>query len=607
MRLLLPVTAALVPAILLPGYSFYFDITPKLVILLVAAALALIAWDGSLFRARSAAGWMTLLLALQCGWLVVAAAWSTNSALSFNGGNWRRLGVVTSMAILVYAFLVLVDCAGRRERLVQYLRAIVLGGIPISLYAAAQYAGYDPWLAPDAYHAGEGVFRIVRPPSTLGHASYLGAYLVYVVFAGCALKAVEHARLWRVIGVCGSAVASLAIVLSGTRAALVGVAAGLAVLVVLLPAFRRPRHLIAAAALGACLLLFFVAPAGANLRSRVHWSMEEPLGGARPLLWRDTLAMTSHRVLTGYGPETFGTEFPRYESVDLARAYPDFQHESPHNVFLDALAGQGALGCLLLAATAGLALYGARASASARGTLMSILAASFVAGLAAGQFASFTISTALFFYLSAALIAALATPEPATGERPWLRAGGWAVALLFAAYGTRITVADTALASTQRALARNDLHAAVSLYRTVQRWHPAGSTSDLYFSRELANLFRRTPDVRLKLQTWTPAFQAAARAATTAEDRHDAFYNLAIFFATQNNAGDVERSLRNALYWAPSWFKPHWALSRLLLAQGRLPEAAREAETAVMLDGGKDLEVTRTLETIRNYRRTDSR
>jgi Tfp pilus assembly protein PilF len=104
----------------------------------------------------------------------------------------------------------------------------------------------------------------------------------------------------------------------------------------------------------------------------------------------------------------------------------------------------------------------------------------------------------------------------------------------------------------------------------------------------------------LKLQTWTPAFQSAVRAANTAEDRQNAFYNLAIFFATQNDAANVERALRNSIQWAPNWFKPHWTLSKLFLTQNRLADAELEARIAVNLNGGKDPEVAQTLDAIRS-------
>src|SRR5215471_10641133 len=41
----------------------------------------------------------------------------------------------------------------------------------------------------------------------------------------------------------------------------------------------------------------------------------------------------------------------------LARAYPDFCHESPHNILLDLLTSEGAGGLLALAAIAAIGIY----------------------------------------------------------------------------------------------------------------------------------------------------------------------------------------------------------------------------------------------------------
>jgi len=96
----------------------------------------------------------------------------------------------------------------------------------------------------------------------------------------------------------------------------------------------------------ACLGLLYVSPAGAKLRARMHWSLDDLRGGARLILWRDSLRMAMGRPLLGYGPETFTAQFPPFESVELSRAYPDFYQESPHNMFIDALTSHGLPGAL---------------------------------------------------------------------------------------------------------------------------------------------------------------------------------------------------------------------------------------------------------------------
>ena len=93
--------------------------------------------------------------------------------------------------------------------------------------------------------------------------------------------------------------------------------------------------------------------------------------------------------------------------------------------------------------------------------------------------------------------------------------------------------------------------------------------------------------------------EAAQRASNTAEQRPNALYNLAAFYAVQNDFPGTERSLRAAIDWAPHWYKPRWMLARVLQQAGRLAEAKVEARRAVELDAGHDAEVVNTWETLR--------
>ena len=81
------------------------------------------------------------------------------------------------------------------------------------------------------------------------------------------------------------------------------------------------------------------------LRSRTRWFFEDPLGGGRATTCGAIrCACAAVRWPVGFGPETFSIHFPRYQSAELARAYPAFYQESPHNIFIDALTDQGVLG-----------------------------------------------------------------------------------------------------------------------------------------------------------------------------------------------------------------------------------------------------------------------
>lgn len=589
MRFVLPAVAALLPIVIAPGFLFYFDVTPKLVILLIGLGVALVLWRGELPLGSRFNRTFLLLLCAQAVSLVISTAASVYPALSLNGGNWRRFGLVSQVAILLFAVLVAADCARDRDRTTVYLKAIALGGIPVAIYAVLQYFGWDPWLPKQAYHAGEATWSIVRPPSTMGHASYLATYLLFVVFAAAALIRV---RTWRILASLAVILSCTAILLSGTRAAMLGLVAGAAVLTfstsrLLGFSISFPRIAAIVVVAGAA---FYLSPAGQGIRNRVNWVSNEPLGGARPLLWRDTLRMSIHHLALGYGPETFIREFPRQESLNLARAYPDFLHESPHNIFLDALVAQGIPGLLILAALCGWGLW--------QGSPDLCLTAALIAMVVAQLFTVFIMPTAFFFYLTLALVIQPGSTRPL----PLARIAACCCALLLTVYAVRWFVGDRALASTSVALDRGDLAGAIVAHQRVMKWALPGSSADLYYSRRLVDLAGKTNDFRLKAQAVREAANAALNATRTSEEPPNAWYNLAAFLSMTNAPADVERSLREAIRAAPYWYKPHWVLAQLLVAEHRLDEARREAEIAVECNL-KEPELLHTLENIRAAQR----
>src|SRR5262249_24123817 len=143
------------------------------------------------------------------------------------------------------------------------VRGIAIASTAAALFGIAQYFGWDPILRAAAYHIGEGVWTIVRTPGTFGYVSYFATWLLMAGFLSCSLRTTAG-RI--AAGVCWSAM-----LLTGTRAALLGLAAG-----VLLWTYRRglrpSRRSVAVVALGiAAAGAFYWSPAGRNLRSRTRW------------------------------------------------------------------------------------------------------------------------------------------------------------------------------------------------------------------------------------------------------------------------------------------------------------------------------------------------
>jgi O-antigen ligase len=588
MQALVLAVVGLVPLVITPGLFFYFDITPKIIILLFSVSAMSCFCNENVNNIRgllkAAPGrWFATLLAATWTAALVSTLLSSERLLSLNGSGWRRYGLISETAVLLFALLSAAWLAADSRRVRVVLTVATASGSIAALYGIAQYFGGDPLLPAKSYQIGEGILTIVRPPGTLGHADYFASWLLIVTFCSLALEG----RLARVISV----LAPLAILLSGTRSALLGLSAGGLVFFIL----RRPRlggrALAAGLVCAAGLTGFFFSPAGTKLRARLHWSMDDVAGGARLLLWRDSLRMSTDRPLAGFGAETFTTDFPRYQSLELARAYPDFYHESPHNLFLDAVTSQGILGLLPLLGLCGLGLWCVRRASPP-------LAAALVATLVCQQFIVFVVPTALYFYLLLAM--ALAASIKAVPPAPPVRAGfpaqiiSIAMSLLLASFGLRLLVADRALAAAQLQMESGNASAAAQAYRTSLKWQPGGTGTDLYYSRRMAQLAASAPIFATRLEASREALDAGIRAVSTSEDRANAWYNLAALLAQRDDAAGVERSLRNAIAWAPNWFKPHWTLAQLLEVEGRHEEALAAAAAAVDRDGGHDPEVSET-------------
>jgi O-antigen ligase len=605
MSLLVPLIAALVPLLITPGLLSHFDITPKIAILLLGVALMLLCGRTNIHNfyiliQERTGRWFVGALAAE--WLIAALATlvSFHPALSVDGSTWRRQGLVAETGMLLFVLLAAAWLAANHDHFRTLLRACTASGAIASLYGIAQYFGWDPLLPAQAYQVGEGEFRIVRPPGTVGHADYFAAWLVCIVFLALALERLETIRWRKWAAVLASALGVVAIVLSGTRSAILGLGVGALVFIVV----QRPRVRLGGAALGiagaVALALFFFSPAGLKLRARVHWSREDALGGARLPLWRDSLRMAAHRPFLGFGPETFTLEFPRFESLDLARAYPDFYHESPHNMFLDTLTERGMAGWLALLALCGIGAYAAAYLAKSRDALAAPLAAASAAILIAQQFIVLVFVTALYFHLLVALLCARACRCTADSARPltpprWTLPGSLAASLLAGAFAICLLTADATLAVAQRRIAAGDASGASAAYKTVLRWQLPGAGDDLDYSHATAQLAGSSPIFATRQVALRQAFQSAFRATATAEDRQNAWYNLATLQAGNNDAAGVERSLRNAIACAPNWFKPHWTLAQVLELGNRHPEAVAEARAAVERDGGHHPEVKETL------------
>ena len=605
-----------VPIVIAPNLSLHFDVAPKVVLLLCGAGIMALLWNGYVPGARQVAAdrggrVFVLLLGAQAISLAMSSVLSADPALSVTGTNWRRLGLITHCGLLLFTFVTIAWLAADRRRVTYLLRAVALSGTVAALYSALQYFGIDPWLPAHFYHEGEADWGIVRPPGTMGHAGYLATYLLSVAFFSWGLSKSDSAAAWRTVGALAAGISAIAVVLTGTRGAVVGLAAG----AVILWFWFRPRFgkrgMVVGTLLAVGIAGFYFSPAGQRLRNRVQWSLEDVHGGARLWLWRDSVRMGADFWAVGTGPETFSAEFPRYQSIELAQAYPNRYNESPHNMLLDAFTAQGAAGLLVLCGLIIVPLRLAMRTEGSGGTLTGFVAAGFAAAIVSNQFLVFTAPTALHFYFGAGLLVALGLPaaKDGAGTTPRNTRWRWAFPLVAAAlavavivFAIMLAVADRGMWRARERAAAGNVEGAIAAYGQVLRWKPRGMDTDLWFSRLMAGAAQGIQEPAKKLGAWLAALSAAERATAATEAPLNAHYNLAVLYAMSNDFAGTERALRNAAAAAPQWYKPHWMLAEVLREAGRLDEARAAAEKAMELNGGKDAEVAATWEGLRRRR-----
>ena len=140
-----------------------------------------------------------------------------------------------------------------------------------------------------------------------------------------------------------------------------------------------------------------------------------------------------------------------------------------------------------------------------------------------------------------------------------------------------------------------DIPSAAHALESAAALRSTGVDADLYFSRRWALAASQARDPLAKAQLAQIARTAAGRSTERSEQRQNAWYNMALLAAGNNDVPGTESSLRSAILCAPKWFKPHWALARVLFASGRLNEACGEATLALNLNAGKDSEVASSL------------
>ena len=587
-----------VPLLILPpAFSFSFDSLPKAVYLCFSVAIFLLIpgaleWClGHLLATTGGKLFLTFTLIGSIS-LIVSTLASVDPRLSFFGTRWRYFGAFGQLAVLTMGIAAAGCFTARRAALFFSLKMFSLAGLVAALYALCQFLGFDPILDPGLYTLVSPL-HITRPPSSFGHPGYLAGFETMAFFVAIAIRQREKRRFWRLVLLACAGLALVSILISGTRAAVLAV-------VLCSPVFfairggralygRAPQVLLVASV--AVFGLFVLMPQGRGLRERLRQATDD-FGGPRLLVWKDTLPLIRSRELTGSGPETFTAVFPKFQSRALYTRYPDFQQESPHNVFLDAAVAQGIPGLLNLLFAVALGGWCVWTAEEANRDVANILFAGLVACLIFHQFFAFTLPAyCAFVVLISSLVAlnstvTLSQPPLTNRGRVALATSGAVVAVVLLASAAQVIANDHAFARIDSFLKQGNVAGAVEEYHHARRWKLASNSADLWYSQQMAWVTQTLPSGQLQQMARAEALESSRIAfQDPGEDWVLAAYHRAILCASTGRQQEAEMVARQMIAEAPNWYQSHWILSRLLAASGRLEEGRREVDLALALAG----------------------
>ena len=289
-----------------------------------------------------------LLLAIALATLI-----SVEPARSLFGAPFRRQGALFLGFCVAVGFAVAtqVDSQAKAERLIW---ALIVPSVPVMAYALLQSRGWDFYVW--RLEAGAASYRVF---GTLGHPSFLAAYMVMVI----PLTIVEAWRFlpsarppraygWRAALLLALAGGQVTVLLwAERRAAFLGLLAALLALTLLAYRLRLLRKRLAVVYVAALVVVLalvtgFLRPLAGRLADLSQDDAYQT-GHQRLLVWEATgHALIAHpgRLFAGFGPATLDQVLPPYRPLALHDLVGDAPFDHAHSAPWEVLASTGVIG-----------------------------------------------------------------------------------------------------------------------------------------------------------------------------------------------------------------------------------------------------------------------
>jgi len=254
---------------------------------------------------------------------------SVKTASNF-GVAMREFRVIILEPALLYALIRAANLS--RRDLTRIVHAFILSALAVSLIGLHQFF-FTNWVI-----IGEGVRRVL---AVYGSPNNLALYLDRALPVVLALVLFVDDKRRRVAYALSTFIIALALYLTYSRGAWLGIAAGLAFIA--LAGDRRARPaLIGVIVIGVIAIIPFLQ----TERAQSLFQIGTGTGFFRVSVWESAIAMIRDHPIFGVGLDNFLYEYPKYINPAAWRE-PNLSH--PHNIVLDFWARLGIAGVIVLA------------------------------------------------------------------------------------------------------------------------------------------------------------------------------------------------------------------------------------------------------------------
>jgi len=344
---------------------------------------------------------LVLAVFIFIGTLFITSITGINFYRSFFGDPKRAEGVILHFHFFAF-FLIVISVFNTKENWLKLFK------ISVIVSALSAFAGVLQRLELVNLY---GISSGYRASGTLSNPDFFGPYMVLTVFLAVFILILEKTLKWKVLWFSIIALNCLALFLSGTRGAWIGMAAGIVFLFPFWLSYyfnlsRKRRIFIISIILFLSILLVLtsLSPEQFNLKEsnmlRRFVSIFSFSLDSREDVWRMAFNAWKERPVLGWGPESFSFIYDKYFRADnLLHIKETIYFDYSHNKIMDLMSGSGLLGLLSYLSIFFIVFYLFFKQIIFNRTVCLVLTGFFVAYFVQTLFCFDTVSTYLIFFL----------------------------------------------------------------------------------------------------------------------------------------------------------------------------------------------------------------